>query len=96
MAYSARVFKLSVFSLAAKYSKVPTRIWLSAILVRIPPGVAVSLNTFSPVVTAASERVEAMPKACMASLTIYSRMTGPKGDLPSPCLENLVWPDPFN
>ena len=42
---------------AAKNWKVPTRIWLAATRVSTAPGSIVSRITFSPVMTAASERV---------------------------------------
>ena len=48
----------------------------------------------SPVMTAASERVVGMPSAAIASLTIYSRSTGPSAARPSPRRENGVGPSP--
>ena len=45
---------------------------------------------------AASARVVGTPRADMASLTMYSRRTGPRADLPSPPRENRVRPDPFS
>ena len=50
----------------------------------------------SPVATAASALVVGTPSAAMASLTMYSRSTGPSADLPSPPRENGVRPEPFN
>jgi len=41
------------------------------------PGSAVSRITLSPDMTAASERVVGMPRLNIASLTMYSRSTGP-------------------
>ena len=52
------------------------------------PGSGVSRHTVSPVATAASERVVGMPNAAIASLTIYSRSTGPSAARPSPRREN--------
>ena len=43
-----------------------------------------------------SGRVVGTPSAAMASLTMYSRITGPSADLPSPPRENDVRPEPFN
>ena len=48
------------------------------------------------VVTAASARVVGMPSAAMASLTIYSRSTGPSAARPSPPREYGVRPGPFS
>ncbi len=72
---------------AAKYSNVPTRTWLAATRVTTAPGSSVSRRTVSPVITAASERVVGIPNACIASLTRYSRSTGPKAARPSPLRE---------
>ena len=52
--------------------------WLEATRVSTAPGSTVSRITGSPVMTAASERVVGMPSANMASLTMYSRSTGPE------------------
>jgi hypothetical protein len=71
--------------LAAAYSKVPTRMWLAAVRVRIAPCRVVSRNTGSPVVTTARLRVVGMPRACRASLMMYSRSIGPRAARPSPC-----------
>ena len=46
--------------------------------------------------TAASERVVGMPSAAIASLTMYSRSTGPSAARPSPRRENGVGPDPLS
>ena len=45
--------------------------------------------------TTASERVVGMPRACMASLTTYSRSIGPTAARPSPPRANGVRPEPF-
>ena len=82
----------SVSPRAAKNWKVPTRIWLDATRVSTAPGSAVSRITFSPVTTAASDRVVGMPSAAIASLTMYSRSTGPSAARPSPRRENGVGP----
>ena len=50
----------------------------------------------SPVVTAASARVVGMPSAAIASLTMYSRSTGPSAARPSPRRENGVGPEPLS
>ncbi len=84
MTWSASCRTASVSLRAAKYWKVPTRIWLEATRVSTAPGKAVSRITGSPVITAASERVVGMPSAAMASLTMYSRSTGPSAARPSP------------
>ena len=55
-----------------------------------------SRTTFSPVLTAASARVVGTPRAYIASLTIYSRMTGPSPARPSPIREYGVGPEPFS
>ena len=47
-------------------------------------------------ITAASERVVGIPSAAIASLTMYSRKTGPSAARPSPRRENGVGPDPFS
>ena len=52
-----------------------------------------SRQTGSPVVTAASARVVGIPSAAIASLTMYSRRTGPSAARPSPRRENGVGPD---
>ncbi len=67
--------------------------WLAATRVSTAPGSGVSRNTVSPVVTAASARVVGMPSAAIASLTTYSRSTGPSAARPSPPRENGVGPD---
>ncbi len=61
--------------------------WLAATRVKIAPGSRCSRKTASPVATAAKARVPAIPNACMASLTRYSRSTGPKAARPSPLRE---------
>ncbi len=66
--------------------------WLAATRVSTAPGSTVSRSTFSPVMTAASERVVGMPNANMASLTMYSRSTGPSAARPSPRREKGVGP----
>jgi transglutaminase-like putative cysteine protease len=43
-----------------------------------------------------SARVVGIPSACIASLTRYSRRTGPNAARPSPRRENGVLPAPFN
>ena len=96
MTWSASARTPSVSPRAAKNWKVPTRIWLAATRVRTAPGSMVSRITFSPVMTAASERVVGMPMACIASLTMYSRRTGPSAARPSPRRENGVGPEPFS
>ncbi len=70
--------------------------WLAATRVSTAPGSMVSRITFSPDVTAASERVVGMPSANIASLTMYSRSTGPSAARPSPRRENGVGPDPLS
>ena len=75
---------------AAKNSNVPTRRWLAATRVRIAPGSISSRMTRSPVVATASARVVGMPSAAIASLTRYSRSTGPSAARPSPPRENGV------
>ena len=70
--------------------------WLEATRVRTAPGNSVSRTTFSPVMTAASDRVVGMPSAAIASLTMYSRSTGPSAARPSPRRENGVGPDPLS
>lgn len=91
-----RVVKASVSFLAAKYWNVPMRRWLDATRVNMPPWRGSSLMTFSPDDIAARARVVGMPRANMASLMRYSRMTGPSADLPSPPLENGVLPEPLS
>src|SRR5438270_3495122 len=59
-------------------------------------GQGVSRQTGSPVVTAASARVVGIPSAAIASLTMYSRRTGPSAARPSPSRENGVGPDPLS
>ena len=78
MTWSASWRTPSVSPRAAKNWKVPTRMWLAATRVSTAPGSMVSRITFSPEVTAASERVVGMPSANIASLTMYSRRTGPE------------------
>ena len=63
--------------------------------VKTAPGKGSSRSTVSPVATAARARVEGMPSAVMASLTTYSRNTGPSAARPSPPRENGVRPAPF-
>ncbi len=58
--------------------------WLWATRARIAPGSRVSLGTNSPVATTARLRLVGMPRACMASLMMYSRSMGPMVALPSP------------
>ena len=70
--------------------------WLDATRVSTAPGSMVSRITRSPVVTAASARVVGMPSACMASLTRYSRSTGPSAARPSPPREKGVRPAPLS
>jgi hypothetical protein len=70
--------------------------WLDATRVRIAPGEGVSRQTGSPVVTAASARVVGTPSAAMASLTMYSRSTGPSAARPSPRREYGVGPAPLS
>ena len=72
------------------------RMWLAATRVRIAPGSMVSRRTGSPVVTAASARVVGTPSAAMASLTMYSRSTGPSAARPSPSREKGVRPEPLS
>ena len=48
------------------------------------PGKIFSLKTGSPVVTILKERVVEIPRAFIASLTIYSLRTGPRAARPSP------------
>ena len=76
---------------------------ISEILVQ-SPGVWISRNNGqehltairSPVLTTARLRVVGMPRACMASLMIYSRNIGPKAARPSPRRENGVSPEPLS
>ena len=42
------------------------------------------------------ERVVGIPRAAMASLTMYSRRTGPSAARPSPPRENGVRPEPLS
>src|SRR3954451_3327646 len=70
--------------------------WLDATRVSTAPGSSVSRTTFSPVTTAASARVVGMPNAAIASLTTYSRRTGPSAARPSPRRENGVGREPFS
>src|ERR1019366_149236 len=56
--------------------------WLDATRVRTAPGNSVSRITLSPVTTAASDRVVGMPSVAIASLTMYSRSTGPSAARP--------------
>ena len=70
--------------------------WLEATRVRTAPGRAVSRSTLSPVNTAASDRVVGIPSAAIASLTMYSRSTGPSAARPSPRRENGVGPEPLS
>ena len=66
-----------------------------------PPGrarrraAAVSRCTGAPVATTASDRVVGMPRACIASLTTYSRSIGPTAARPSPPRANGVRPEPL-
>ena len=96
MTWSASFRTPSVSPRAAKNWKVPTRMWLDATRVSTAPGSMVSRITCSPDVTAASERVVGMPSANIASLTMYSRSTGPSAARPSPRRENGVGPDPLS
>ena len=48
------------------------------------PSSSVSRCTGRPVATTESERVVGMPRACIASLTMYSRSIGPTAARPSP------------
>ena len=59
------------------------------------PAAAVSRRTGRPVATTASERVVGMPRACIASLTTYSRSIGPTAASPSPPRANGVRPEPL-
>src|SRR6187455_2455798 len=93
MTWSASFRTPSVSPRAAKNWKVPTRMWLAATRVSTAPGSMVSRCTRSPEVTAASERVVGMPNANIASLTMYSRSTGPSAARPSPRRENGVAAD---
>ena len=70
--------------------------WLDATRVNTAPGSSPSRHTGSPVLTAASERVVGMPSTNIASLTRYSRSTGPSAARPSPRRENGVGPEPFS
>ena len=75
---------------------VPTRRWLLATRVSTAPGSTVlALHPASRSPTTASERVVGTPRACMASLTTYSRSIGPTAAWPSPPRENGVRPDPL-
>jgi hypothetical protein len=69
--------------------------WLDATRVSTAPGKGFSRQTGSPVVTAASARVVGIPSAAIASLTAYSRRTGPSAARPSPRLENGGWARPL-
>ena len=77
------------------YWKVPTRRWLLATRASTAPGSTASRRTGRPVATTASERVVGMPRACIASLTTYSRSIGPTAAKPSPPRENGVRPEPL-
>jgi hypothetical protein len=68
--------------------------WLAATRVSTAPGSSVSRITLSPVMTAASERVVGMPSAAIASLTMYSRSTGPSAARPSPRARTASGPSP--
>jgi hypothetical protein len=70
--------------------------WLDATRVSTAPGKAVSRQTGSPLVTAASARVVGIPSAAIPSLTMYSRSTGPRGARPSPRREYGVGPAPLS
>ena len=82
---------------AAKYWNVPTLTWLAATRVKIAPGNSRfadnGLARRRPPPTPASS---AIPSACMASLTKYSRSTGPSAARPSPLREYGVRPEPFS
>src|SRR5438552_4967362 len=68
--------------------------WLDATRVSTAPGKGVSRQTGSPVVTAARARVVGIPSAAIASLTMYSRRTGPSAARPSgspPMFEGEDW-----
>ena len=93
---SASVPSASRSPRAAKNSNVPTRMWLAATRVSTAPGSTSSRTTGSPVVTAASARVVGTPSAAIASLTTYSRSTGPSAARPSPPRENGVRPAPLS
>ena len=60
----------------AAYWKLPTRRWLLATRASTAPGSSVSRRTVRPVATTAKDRVVGMPRACIASLTMYSRSIG--------------------
>ena len=79
----------------AAYWKLPTRRWLLATRASTAPGSRVSRRTGRPVATTARERVVGMPRACIASLTTYSRSIGPTAARPSPPRANGVRPEPF-
>ena len=96
MAWSASRRTASVSPRAAKNWNVPTRMWLAATRARTAPGSSVSRYTVSPVATAARARVVGMPRAAMASLTRYSRSTGPRAARPSPEREKGVRPEPLS
>jgi hypothetical protein len=72
------------------------RKWLDATRVSTPPGSTRSRMTLSPLRIAANDRVVGIPSAAMASLTTYSRNTGPSAARPSPRRENRVGPDPLS
>ena len=69
--------------------------WLDATRVSTAPGKGASRQTSSPVDTTASAPVVGIPSAAIASLTMYSRRTGPSAARPSPRRENGVGPDPL-
>src|SRR6478609_1409156 len=90
---SRRVSSMSPW--AAASWKLPTRRWLLATRASTAPGSTVSRRTPRPVPTTASARVVGIPRACMASLTTYSRSIGPTAARPSPPRANGVRPEPL-
>ena len=70
--------------------------WLDATLVSIAPLKYLSLTTSSPVLTTAKPRVVGIFRLYIDSLIIYSLNIGPKAALPSPFLENAVFPEPLS
>ena len=95
MAWSARRRSRPVSPVAAAYWKLPTRRWLLATRASTAPGSRASRRTRRPVATTARERVVGMPRACIASLTTYSRSIGPTAARPSPPRANGVRPEPL-
>ncbi len=88
--------RLGVVPARRNTERCPLCTWLAATRVKIAPGSRCSRKTTSPVATAASARVVAIPSACMASLTRYSRSTGPSAARPSPLREKGVRPEPLS